>query len=183
MTHRVAVFFDERLACTLLSLTTGLWQLGPSPRWLTQLFSLMLSLLGCTRNRVRARHRSRNGNEASLDGVHRSPARGAAPQKPSMARGSLPQSRVPRGLWSRAGRPSGGLGRGPGPFCGDVRHKDTSLATSAGAADAGFIARVPHFQERKSPARKVPACCALRRSLKAASRRLRKKQRRRTRSR
>ena len=63
-----------------------------------------------------ARHLSPKGTEACRDGVLRSLGSERGGSRPSQ--GSLPQGRIPRALWSRAGRPSGGLGHGPGHFVG-----------------------------------------------------------------
>ena len=125
---------------------------------------------------VRARHCSLSGTEACRDGNFR--LRGA--RRPRITPWAASPSRALRVLWTRAGRRSGGQDRGPGPFRNKI-FVEAKLRSPHKVVRGSVKNPECTLLKRKSPPPASPGLRALRRPLKAASRRLRKKQRRRTR--
>ena len=125
---------------------------------------------------VRARHCSLSGTEACRDGNFR--LRGA--RRPRITPWAASPSRALRVLWTRAGRRSGGQDRGPGPFRNKI-FVEAKLRSPHKVVRGSVKNPECTLLKRKSPPPASPGLRALRRPLKTAPRRLRKKQRRRTR--
>ena len=122
LTLRVAVFLCELLVCTPLAL---------SPATLDRQHGHTLPLLAALPGLLS--EPERHARAALLSKRCRGVSRRSSPAASSAAAtwstlGSLVQSRFPRALWSRAGRPSGGLGRGTSPFVGLHLKKKSPLS-------------------------------------------------------